>query len=119
MNDMLTQFMALGGIALFIATLVNVLKAFHVIQDGQAPTYSFVLNLGAFVIFSVVGWFKPGVEWAAIDSTLAAIANVAITIFKLATQVLISKLGHENVLKTVPVLGFSYSARAAAKKTKK
>ena len=116
MDNTVNQFMALGGIALFIATVVNVLKALKILQDGQAPTVSFGLNLVAFVIFSLLGWFKPGVEWAAIDTTLAMIANALITIMKLATQVLASKLWHENVLKTVPVLGFSYSARIAAKK---
>jgi len=107
------QFLTLGGFAALVTVIVNILKAFKVVKDGQAPTWSFVMNLIGFVAFSIVGLVNPGFDAGAIDPTLQAVASVLVTLLELVTMPAISKLVHDLTMKTVPVLGFSYSARAA------
>jgi quinol-cytochrome oxidoreductase complex cytochrome b subunit len=109
------EFLALGGFAVLVTVIVNILKAVKVVQDGQAQTWSFLLNLAGFILFSALGMLNPTIDWGAIDATIAAVASVLIKILELATMPAISKLAHEWTMKSVPVLGFSYSARAEQK----
>ncbi len=113
--DKMNEFLALGGFAVLVTVIVNILKYAKLVQDGQAPTWAFLINLAGFAAFSVLGILKPGIDWQGVDATIAAAATILVQILEFVTMPAISKLAHDIGLRSVPVLGFSYSVRAEQK----
>jgi hypothetical protein len=106
--ELLTAFLALGGVAVFIAAGINVLKFFHIIPDGSADLWSLVLNAVLFLFF-VVGK-AAGVDVDTADKVLGGIGQLILILLPLLGQVLVGRLAHATLKRLkVPVLGYSYT----------
>ncbi len=104
------QLMVLGGFAAMVAVIINVLKTFGVVKDGQAGTWSTGLNLAGLIGLFVAGIVAPEFDIPGLDANLAQIAEILSLIFAYIMQNWISK-GTHSVFSSgqVPVIGKSYS----------
>jgi hypothetical protein len=107
--SLVTSFLAMAGFAAFIAIVINIGKAFHIVKDGTAANWSAALNLVGLVAFVVVKIVRPEFDWSIVDTQLGAIANVLTVLLSYIIQLLGSKLANFAV-RTVPLIGKSYSA---------
>ena len=109
LSDLVLQYGSLAGVAAFVSALINVGKALNVVQDGQAPMYSLVLNVVGFAGFALLGVFAPTIEVAGINTAAGAIAQAALYILGLVLQLGTSRSAHENILKGTKFIGTSHS----------
>lgn len=107
------KFLAMGGVAAAVAAIVNVLKTLGVVQDGQAPTASLLLNLAGLVAMVLVGVFAPATDLGGLDETARGVAAVLIALLNLATQLGVSRLVHDKALKGMAVVGKSHAQEIA------
>ena len=107
-DQLLLHLNELVGFAAFAAILVNVLKYFAVIKDGDATKVVAGINLLGLVLLFVAQVFFPDLDIGVIDAGLGAIANIVGLVMGFLLQMGVSKLSHAAV-KSVPVIGFSYS----------
>ena len=108
---------AMGGIALLITVLVNVLKFFNVVKDGDAPKWTGGLTLVAVLALYVTRLFIPAFDPTGIDATLFEVACVGQYILTYVLSLGISKLSHAT-LRGIPVIGKSYTYDKALAITK-
>ena len=108
--SLVEQLAVLGGFAALISVLINVLKTFGVVKDGQAGTWSAGLNLAGLIGLFVTGIVAPDFEVAGLDQNMAQIAEIFALIFAFVSQNWISK-GTHSVFSAgqVPVIGRSFS----------
>jgi len=97
----------LAGFAALFVAVINVLKRYGVIADGQAGLVSLALNF-ALLGFVIVGK-QFGVDVTKYDSIANAIASLLTVLVGLLAPALISH-GVYRVTRKVPLLGFSHSA---------
>lgn len=105
---LLVQLFSLAGVGALIALIVNVLKAFNVVSDGNAPTFVTGLNILGLVALFLLNVFNPSADIAHLDAIASAIAQVGIAVLGLVTQILGSKVTHYAV-KGSYLIGFSNS----------
>lgn len=98
---------SLIGFAALFAVVIDVLKRYGVIADGQAGLVSLALNF-ALLAFVIVGK-NFGLDLTKFDSIANVIANLIAVVLGLLLPPLASKLVH-RVTRRVPLLGFSHSA---------
>lgn len=110
---LLVQLAALGGVAALIAFIVNALKRFGVVKDGQAKTFAAGLNLVALAGLLIAGVVAPNLDIFALDSLAGQIAAIGTMVLTLVIQVGVSGKVH-NVVSDIPVVGFSYSSKEMA-----
>lgn len=108
LESILAIVLSLGGVAAFIAALVNAGKAVGVVQDGQAPTYSLLANVVLFVVVALVGVFAPTTDLKGLDGIAKQLADILILVLGLATQLGLTKQ-FAQILKGLPLIGFSHS----------
>lgn len=105
---LLVEWAALGGVAAIIAVVINVLKYFKLVADGQAQSWSAALNLIAMAVFVGLKIYKPDIDLAGIDAEIAKVAEIALIILGYVMQLGISKGTHAAV-RGVPLVGKSFS----------
>ena len=105
-NSLLIQFTALSGTAALIAVVINILKSFSIVKDGQAPIYSAVLNMFALGGLIALNIFSPLTDVKVVDAQVAGLAETLVVVFGYITQLGISKLSHK-ILRTIPIIGKS------------
>lgn len=98
----------LAGFAALFAAVVNVLKRYGGVQDGQAGLVSLALNF-ALLGFVIVGK-QFGVDLTKFDSIANALASLVTVVLGLLVPPLISRSVHRLVRARVPLLGYSHSA---------
>lgn len=106
LNSLLAQLAALGGVAAFITFLVNALKQFGVVKDGDALNWVTGLNLVALVglfVAHIVGFNVTG-----LDTILATLAQIGTMLLALLLQVGVSRVAH-TLVKGTWVIGKSFS----------
>ncbi len=113
LQELFAQLAALGGVAALIAFIVNALKRFNVVKDGQAKTVAAGLNLVALAGLLVAGVVAPNLDLFTIDSMAGKIAAIGVMVLSLVVQIGISGKAHDTVTG-VPVIGFSYSEKQYA-----
>lgn len=94
---------ALGAV---VSMLINVLKLFGIIKDGQSEKWVQLANLVVFVIVAVIYFMKSPIDWGQVNQGL----EVAAVILGYLVQILGSKITYPLV-KHTPVIGFTYSDR--------
>ena len=107
LNGLVQQLASLGGVAALITVVVNALKTFGVVKDGDAPTWTTgfnVLALGALFVGHVVGL----TNFDKIDAVAATLAQLGTFLLALLLQIGTSKITH-LLLRGVPVIGHSFS----------
>jgi hypothetical protein len=109
LDQIMTTLASLGGVAAFFTVLVNILKTVGIIKDGQAVNVVTVLNFvgaGIIIVLQLLGKIDL---LPIIDSTAGTIAQIAMLVFGLVWQLIVSKQTHE-VLRGFPLIGKSFSA---------
>lgn len=110
--SLLPQFLALAGFAALAAAVINSLKAAGVVKDGQAPTYSLLINLAGFVALVLVKVFSPQTDINSADQTLETVAQILVLVLGLIGQFGASKVAN-NSLRGIPVIGYSHAGEKA------
>jgi hypothetical protein len=105
---LVTQWGALAGVAGAIAMVINILKLFNLVKDGQAQTWSAALNLGALVLFLALKIYNPALDLIFLDAQIAQVVAIGLVILGYLSQLGVSKLTH-IVVKRTPVIGTTYS----------
>ncbi len=109
LNMLLTQLASLAGVAAFFAFLINALKQFGIIEDGDAPRWNAALNLIALVVLFVFG---KTLNVPGIDQALGQIALLGMLILQLFGQMLVTRAVHYTV-RGISLIGTSYSLKTA------
>lgn len=105
--DLINEYLALAGFAALIALVINVLKYYGRIPDGQAGQCSAFGNLVGLIIFSVLKIYNPGMI-GEVDSKALEFATIFNYVFAYMVQLGSSTLVYELFKKlNIPVLGFS------------
>ena len=110
LDTLLPQFLALGGVATLATAIINALKQFGIVKDGQAPTASLLLNAAGFVALILLKVFSPDFDFASADATAASLSQILVLVLGLVGQLLVSKAAH-TALKGTPVIGKSFSGK--------
>src|SRR3990167_40085 len=108
LNELVTQLGTLAGFGGLIALIVNALKTFGVVKNGQSPIWSLGLNVAGIVILFLLKVFKPDVDPAQYDGIAGKIVTIATLALGLFVQLGGSK-GVHNLVRGVPLLGKSFS----------
>ena len=107
--DILLQFGGLLGVAAAIAAIINVLKVFGLVKDGDAGKWSAALNLVAIAALVAVGLFAPQIDFGQIDAQAQAFAEVVAIVLGYVVQIWGSQAVHEVLSHgRVPFIGKSY-----------
>lgn len=112
LDDLLLQLAKLTGVPALVAVLINALKQFGVVQDGWAPLWSTGFNL-LILILLFVAHIVGFTNLDQLDQVAATLAQIGTFVLALLYQLLISRATHAAV-KGVPVIGYSYTMKAAA-----
>lgn len=108
LDQLLAQLAALGGLAVLIAWLVNLLKIVGIVKDGTAQTWTAGFNLVALALLWAARIWYPGLDVEGLDEALQAVLVVALPVLNWLVSLLISKLTHA-AFRDVPWIGKSYS----------
>ena len=108
LNDALTALAGLAGYAALVTAIVNALKTFGAIKDGQATVVVSLLQVLGVVLVIVSGVF--GFKLGEIDSVLALVSNLLVALTAIIAGVGWSKIWH-YVFKAakLPVVSKSFS----------
>ena len=104
MEDLLVQWGALAGFAALIAFVINILKEFGIVKEGQAPTWSAALNLFGLAFLLIMKIYAPMTDIGGLDNQLTEFVNVGVVVFGYILQLLSSKMAHA-VIRGVPGIG--------------
>jgi hypothetical protein len=112
-GNLVTQFVALAGIAALISVVVNLLKVAGVVKDGQSEYYVVGLNLLGLVVLFVFHVFQPSaINLPGWDATAASIAQILTIVLGFIGQLGVSRVSYAAT-KGMPIIGKSF---AVAKK---
>jgi len=110
MEQLLQQFLGLGGVAAFIAAVVNAGKYFGIVADGSASKVSLVLSLLGFAGMVIAQLFAPTVDIAGLNGAAQKAAEVILYVLGLFSMLGLPALWHKGLKGAgVPVVGTSYS----------
>jgi len=109
-SDLLIQFSMLVGFAALVAAIINILKTAGLVQDGQAQTYSAILNLVGISVLLYLRVFQPQVDIPNVDAQIGKIADVLLVVFGYVLQLGGAQFTH-NLLSSanIPIVGKSFS----------
>lgn len=110
-NDLFPLFAALVGFPAFLAALVNVLKYFGILADGQAPGVIFWANIVGFVGVAVAYFTGNLPLLNQIDLQLGNLATALLSFVAFIAQLKLAAVYHAG-LRGSPLIGYSYSAKA-------
>lgn len=115
LNELVALFATLAGFGAFIALVVNILKKFGIVNDGNADLWAKGLNLAGLVVVGVLFLAVPD-ALPVVDKILGLLAELGGVVLPLLALVLgwpvmnrVSKFTHDNV-RGVPLLGKSNSS---------
>lgn len=83
-------------IAAIVAALVDVLKRFGVVKDGDAGRWAARFNLLFLAVFSVWFFLNPAFDFASVDESLKAALAVIQVVLGLVLQLATSQRVHLN-----------------------
>lgn len=103
----------LGGITLLLTAFLNALKQFGKLHDGDAPKYTLIFQTLALVGAVALQLFGKADLIPVIDENAGLLANAVNSVLLLIFQLYVARVGHENVLAGLPMIGKSFSGRHA------
>ena len=103
-------FLALGGLAALLPAIINVLKRFGIVGEGEGDGWQALFNAVLFVIFVGLRIFAPDLNIDVIDSVFYQVAAVITALLGFFGQFAISRLTYKKVWKgRLGWLGFFHS----------
>lgn len=103
-----TSLATMAGIAALLSVIVNVLKYFKAIADGNAGRVFALLNLIAFIILASMRVFAPQYSLAYLDGIAAQIATIALFITGYLFQLGIGQQAYYVITQAnIPILSHS------------
>lgn len=112
LSNLVVQLGGLSGFAALVSFLVNTLKYFGIVKDGEASRWSAGFNLLGLAGLLFINVYKPGMNVTAIDSKLSGFVQFGVIVFSYVTMLIASK-GTHFAIKGVPVIGTSATLAAA------
>ena len=110
-ENLIFQFANLAGVAALVAALVNILKNFGVVKDGDAQKWSAGFSLAAFIAFVALRLFAPEVDVEGMDAQASQIAELALYVLGFFLQMGLPVRVHEFLSRgRVPFIGYSFWA---------
>lgn len=102
--------LSMVGLTALLVVVVDLLKAFKVVKDGQAPVWTKALNAFAYIAIFVLGEYFPQVDLGVLDSHFQQIANLGFALLGLVPLFagVIAPAIYSGV-KGIPIVGFSNS----------
>lgn len=113
LDDLFATLKNLGGVALLFTALINAGKRFGWVTDGNAPAVS--LGMNAIGLLSLVALqFAGKIDLVpSLDQGASSLANLINDLLALMFQIFVSRVGHNQVLAGMPLIGKSFSGRQA------
>jgi hypothetical protein len=109
-NDLFPLFAALVGFPAFLAAVVNVLKYFGVLADGQAPDVIFWANIAGFAGVALAYFTGNLPLLNQIDLQLGGLATALLSFVAFISQLKLAAVYHAG-LRGAPLIGTSFSAK--------
>jgi hypothetical protein len=109
-------FTAMVGVPALESMLINVLKQFNLIKDGQAQAVNKYLNVATYVLLYAVYALEVDVTVAEVDAVAKTVADfgfAALGLIPLGVKV--TEAVHK-ALRGIPLLGFSHTLEKKAGK---
>jgi hypothetical protein len=94
----------LTGLGGFISILVNLLKQFGVVQEGDSDKWFKGLNVATFIAVSIVYYANFQFNWLMLDDWLTVLASL----LGLIAQLVGGQVAYK-VLRGAPVVGYSFT----------
>lgn len=107
----MVMFAGLVGFPAFVSVLVNVLKEFGLVKDGDAPKWVAGFNITGLVTLLIIVAVLPQFDVPNLDKSLLGLANFLTLILGFVVQMGTSKFSYKQI-KGLPVVGKSNSADA-------
>ena len=109
-GTLVTQFVALAGIAALISVVVNLLKVAGVVKDGQSDYYVVGLNLFGLVVLFAFRVFQPAsINLPGWDASAASIAQILTIVLGFIGQLGVSRVSYAAT-KGMPLIGKTFTA---------
>jgi len=114
LNILLAIFIWFGGsgtIASLVALIVDILKRFKIVHDGDAGQVAAGINLFGLVVFSVYFFLNPAFDFASMDAVLRTVLAIIQIVLGFVLQLKMSPAVHDlGYLAKLPLLGYSLTA---------
>mgnify|MGYP001768597225 CR=1 FL=1 len=108
--NLVMSFGAMAGFAALVAVLINVLKTFGVVKDGDASKWSAILNLVGLVGLVVAKIVWPDLSTSGVDAIAGLVAGILVVVLGYVVQIVVSSKTHNALADAnIPLLGKSYS----------
>lgn len=108
MEQLLVDFLKLGGFAAFATVLISVGKKFGIVADGTAGKWNLGLNVVGFALFVLA--HIVNFDIAGVDTLLGQVSNVLVALLAIIGQLGITKGSYAIGQKaSIPLLGYSRS----------
>lgn len=108
LETLVAELGTLAGFGALVALIVNVLKTFKLVSDGQAPVWSTGLNILLLAGLFALNVYRPDIDPGQYDPIAAQLAQLGAMLLALFTQLGGARIAH-NLLRGIPVVGKSYS----------
>lgn len=99
---------ALIGLPALVAIVISILKYFGIVKDGDANTWSVLLNVIGLTGLYTWKLFDPTVLIPTVDEKLMILAKALGVLFSLFVQLKVSPAFY-NSIRGIPLIGFSHS----------
>lgn len=110
LNVILSIVAGLVGFPAFLSALINVAKYFG-LADGLASVVNFWAHVAVYVAVAVAVFTGKIDIVGNLDLQLGSIAQLLLAVLSFLSSLGIAKAFHKNVLKGLPLIGFSYSSK--------
>jgi hypothetical protein len=109
--SILLQIGELVGVAAAIAAIINVLKTFGLVKDGQAGAWSAALNLIALAVLVGLKLYRPDLDLKEVDVQVGAFASIIGLVLSLVVQIKSASVVHTLLAYEahIPVIGKSFT----------
>jgi hypothetical protein len=115
-TNMIPVFLALASWGALVAMVINLLKGFGVVKDGDAPKWVLGFNVVGLVVFLALGLFK-GVTPEQFDNVAKIVVALLVAVLGFVTQFKGAQFTHETLTTSqIPGLGKSFSGEIWAAK---
>lgn len=104
LDNILAIMGGLAGLGALSSMLINVLKKFGAIQDGESEKWFGAINIVAFITIAVFYFIEFPVDWGSVDGWLQILASL----LGLVLQTFSGRVTYGVMRGRAPLLGFHF-----------